>query len=168
MFSAFPSVVAAFIDLCHGALADTSILNVIDGPTPDDEPGSFLAVGIEDPWDDRPGAGSSDRAWASYGASALQGTNVSETGSVTCYLYVLDSDGDLAAARAEAFRVMGLIWDALRVDLSMGLAGYGREIQNLDTSLTTTRPMQGATDFGAECALVFDLNFRAYLSGVTA
>lgn len=159
-FSVFPDVVDALVTLFAGTPALDQI-QVTDGPGVSEDPGNFLAIGVEDPWADRHDSGDSDRVWATYGASAMQGSNVEERGNVTCVLYCWNGGGDQKQARDDAYAALEACWVALRADTSLGVSEVAW------TNITTSRPMQAQTDYGAECAVVFNVNFYAYLSGAS-
>lgn len=159
-FSVFPDVVDALVALFTTALADQEI-QVTDGPGVTDDVVDFLAVGVEDPWQDRQDSGDSDRTWATYGASAMQGSNIEERGNVTCLLYRSNGDSDQKRARDDVYAALEACWVALRADTSLGVSEVAW------TNITTSRPMQAQTDYGAECAVVFNVNFYAYLSGAS-
>lgn len=155
-FSVVPALITALVSTFDTALADEAVV-VSDGALVSDEATDFLLVGIESPFDDSSTAANVTAPWATYGTG--QGTTgaVEETGDVTCILYRLDGDGDQGAVRTAAYAAMDLLATALAANTTQGVTGV--QWCRLGASHRLT---QAQTEYGAEAAVVFTVNFYAY------
>lgn len=117
--SAIPAAIDWLVDTFRAAdtlgAADPAVL-VLDGPENDDtaQP-RILWVAVEDPELPGSGGGNSTQSWAGLGAMRKN-----EQLSIPCVIRAWNGDGDVHAARAEAFEVLGAVENIVRGSASLG------------------------------------------------
>lgn len=157
MLSVLPDVVDALVALWDSALAGEPV-DVSDGHLVTDSANDFLLVGVEDPRQADPTTSASfTTEWTAYGGGPGMGTTRTESGDITCVLYRLNGNNDQAAVRRAAFDNLDLLWDAVRPDASLGVTGLQWVRPGASVAL-----WQAQTDYGAEAAVVFTVNYYAY------
>lgn len=149
------SVVPALIDaLVTTARANVPAgVNVFDGfGVSDDDPGSFLKVGVDD-------AGRADAAVAATSAQAWAHANTTEReelGEIQLVASAWNGDADQKAARDAAYAIAESLAAALRANPSLGLPTL------LWTSFGTQFELhQDQTDGGAVAEVRFQVHFEA-------
>lgn len=155
-FSVAPLLVDALVETFTIALADVQV-DVSDGALLSETDGDFLLVGVENPFDDSSTAVDTVSPWATYGTGPTTTGAVEERGDVTCVLYRLNGDSNQSRVRADAYAVMDLIAAALASNSAQDVPG----VQWCRLG-STHRLTQAQTDYGAEAAIVFTVNFYAY------
>lgn len=147
------SVVPDLIDAMvsdFAALSDLSGVEVSDGLSLTNEPGTYLYVGVDDPEGLKVSAADADQTWPHATAQARN-----EEGSITLAVESINGDGAAKDARDEVYRVAGAIQDRLCATPTLGVPGV------LWTSFANHRLEQAQSSEGASALITFRITFTA-------
>lgn len=104
--SLVPLLIDALVSACQVAV----LCPVHDGYPLSNDPGTFLAVGVDDPADQSRADSADSQIEYAYAA----GRRASETATVRCAVQATDGDGDLGVARRDAYAVLDAVDGILR------------------------------------------------------
>ena len=149
--SVIPDLIDAMVSN-FAALPDLSDVEVSDGLSLTNEPGTYLFVGVDDPEGLKVSSADADQTWPHATAQARN-----EDGAITLAVESINGDGTAKDARDEVYRVAGAIQDRLRATPTLGVSGV------LWTSFANHRLEQGQTRDGASALLTFRITFTARL-----
>lgn len=151
--SVVPMLIDAMVSLYTDELPN---IRVSDGTGVTDDPGDYLMVGVEDPFNDAESAATTESDWAGVGVSAPR----SETGTVTCAALCWSGDTNAKVVRDRVYDAVNAVAALHRdpYDVSLGVP------QLLWTSFgTRTRLEQNQGDEGCYALLAFSVYFQAQI-----
>lgn len=148
--SVIPDLIDALVALGDSLLVDVT---TTDGLPLASNPGSYFAVGVDDPGVTHAATSAQSTAdWA--GASLANGMN--EAGGVTCAAWATRGDGDPKAARDDVFAIHTALLAYTRTHVGLGVPGvWSTWIGGADEFV------QIQDEGGASAILRFTFNFKA-------
>jgi hypothetical protein len=151
--STVPALIDALTSAADLALSDT---NVFDGPGSCDDPGDYLMVGVDDPFN----VTSAVLSASVEQVAGPSGTNRprDESGTLWCSALSWNGDADQKVARDRVYAIQAAVENILRANPSLNIAAGGLFYAELGVG-GSLKQDQG-TD-GAMAILAFPISFRA-------